>query len=100
MAFFAVGAKLVIVRIFVAALAVFKGYTVKFLKNFSLNRFLVVTFGTLHGFVFTHQCKICFIVVEPAGRRKSIGAVAFGAIVSQRFSVNVFVARIAFGIQS
>lgn len=100
MAFFAVGAELVVVWVFVAVMAVFKGDTVKLLKNFSLNRFLLVAFGALHGFVFACQYKIGFIVVESARRGKIVGTMAFGAIISQRFSVYIFMTRVAFGVKS
>lgn len=100
MAIFAVVSELVIVRVFVATVAVFERHIRKTLKLLAAPRFFFVAFEALHGFVFSCQRKIRPVVVKLARRNKLFIGMAFGAIIPQGFLVHVFVAIHTFVAQS
>lgn len=99
-AFLAVGAQVVFVCVGVATVAVGKCHAGKFLKLRSVSCFFQMAFDAGHGIVFSSQWKIRFVVIKPASRLECVAGMAFGAIVSQRFLVAVFVASQAVLLQA
>lgn len=77
---FAFAAKVLVVRIGVAAVAVRKRNTGKTLKCLAGAGFLLVTIDTSHLGVFSKQGEVCFTVIKVCRRRKRCRVVATGAI--------------------
>lgn len=80
MAFLAIDAQLVVVRIAVATIAILKSNPCKFLKFPAAPGFFLVAFRTTYGFMPASQRKVGFIVIELRCRSKFIGIVAFSTI--------------------
>lgn len=99
-AIFTVGAEVVVMRIFVAIVAVFKRNIRKPLKFLAASGFLFMAIDALNIFVFANEREIRLVVVKLACRSKFIDGMAFGAVVTQCFLVYVLVAVDAFATQS
>ena len=90
MAFLAVGTELIVVRVLVAAVAVFEGNAFKALKISAISTFFRVTLEAIHGFVLARERECRFVVVKFCGGFELIIVVAFGAIVAQSGLVCIF----------
>jgi hypothetical protein len=98
--FFTIAAQVIVVRIIVTTVAIFKRHPIKTLKRFTVFGFFDMAIDALYGFVFAQQCEVRFIVVEPAGGFKRFCVVALGAVVTQRFLVGIFMAGVTGLLQS
>jgi len=91
-AFFAVGAELAFVDIFMTFYTTLEWHIGKFLELSTVACFLFVALNTGHILVFSAEREIRFVVVEFFCGFKLLGVVAFCAIFSERFLVHVLVA--------
>jgi hypothetical protein len=87
MALLAIIAKVVIVHIIVASVAIGKRHIRKVLKVFSATGLHLVAFLAIHIFVLANERVIRFVVVKFFGGGKSLGCVAFCTIIIQRLLV-------------
>lgn len=94
--FFAVGAELTLVLIFVTLGATFERYVGKLLKFLTVARFLFVAFDAGYIFVFPRERKVRFVVVEFFRWSEFFSVVAFRTVFSKRFLVHIFVTINAF----
>ena len=95
-AFFAIGAQVVVVSVFVAAVAIAEFQTGELLERLAVADFFLVAFDAIDGLVLAFKTKFCLVVIKPARRSKGIGSVAFGTIIRQGFLMVIRMAGQAF----
>ncbi len=95
-AFLAIGAEVVVVGVFVAAVAIAEFQPGELLEFLAVADLFPVAFDAVDGLVPAFQRKFGLVVVKPACRRKSIRRMAFCTIIRQGSLVVIRVAGQAF----